>query len=139
MKLYCNFGWLDGAKPGAAILWLMFALVVGGGCGKSHSTPPPVASPMVSDSTSSAPAPAATPPSVRIQSSVPSISANTGGPTPIQMLNRAMLGWEMKNHRRPHTFEEFAGSAGFQMPEPPPGLKYALDQRGFIVLVNSNQ
>jgi hypothetical protein len=72
-----------------------------------------------------------------MQSSVPSTSANSGV-TQLQLLNRAMLGWEMKNHRRPRTFEEFASSAGFQIPEPPLGQKYALSSKGHIVLVNSN-
>ena len=143
MKLSFDFGRLDDWKPGAGILCLVFALVAGGGCGKSQSAPPPVASPSQSDSTSPAATPvitpAATPPPARMKPSVPSVSTNTAGPTQIQLLNRAMLGWEMKNHRRPQTFEEFAGSAGFQVPDPPPGKKYALDQRGFIVLVNSTQ
>jgi hypothetical protein len=44
----------------------------------------------------------------------------------------------MKYHRRPQTFEEFASTAGFQIPDPPAGKKYALDKNGFIMLVNSN-
>lgn len=142
MKLFVDFGRLDGWKPGAGILCLILALVVGGGCGKAQSTPPPVASPSPSNSTSTAAAPAtppaATPPPARIQPSVPSVSTNTG-PTQLQLLNRAMLGWEIKNHRRPRTFEEFSSSANFQIPAPPPGQKYALGQNGFIVLVNSTQ
>lgn len=142
MKLFFNFGRLDGWKPGAGILCLILALVVGGGCGKSQNKPPEVASPPASDSASTASAPAATPPPDRMQPSipVPSVSTNNNvGPTQLQLLNRAMLGWEMKNHRRPLNFEEFASSANFHIPEPPPGKKYALDQKGFIVLVNSNQ
>ena len=138
MKLCFDFGRLDGWKSGAAILCLIVALVVGGGCGKSPSAPPPVASPPASDSASIAPGPAVTPPQDRLQSSVPSATTNAG-PTQLQLLNRALLGWKMKNHRRPQTFEEFASTAGFQIPDPPAGKKYALGQNGFIVLVNSNQ
>ena len=69
---------------------------------------------------------------------VPSNSANSGL-TQLQLLNRALVGWEMKNHRHPLTFEEFASTANIQIPDPPAGQKYAFSQKGFIVLVNATQ
>ena len=63
MKLFFDFGRLDGRKPGAGILFLILALVAGGGCGQSQSAPPTVASPSQSDSTSPTATPTATPPS----------------------------------------------------------------------------
>ena len=138
MELFSDFARREWWKPKAGILGLILALVAGGGCGKPHGTPPPAAAPSQSDSTSPAATPAATPPPDRLQPSVPAVSANTG-PTQLQVLNRAMLGWEMKNHRHPRSFEEFAGSANIQIPVPPSGQKYAFNQQGFIVLVNSTQ
>lgn len=116
---------------------LVFALVAGEGCGKSSkNVPPSVVAPSPSDS--NAVALAATPPANWTHPSAPSSSAKDSGPTQLQMLNRAVLGWKMKNHRRPQSFEEFASTAGVQIPPPPAGKKYALDSKGFIILVNSN-
>jgi hypothetical protein len=69
---------------------------------------------------------------------LPTNSTNTG-PTQLQLLNRAMVRWEIKNHRRPQTFEEFASSANYKIPDPPPGQRYAFGQNGFIVLVSATQ
>ena len=140
MKHILDFGRLDSWKPGAGILCVILALVAGGGCGKPKIVPPPVAP--QSNSTSTAAAPTGTPLSPQMQQpALPAVSVNAGqnGPTQIQSLNRAMMGWAMKNHRRPQTFQEFASTAGFQIPDPPAGKKYALDKNGFIILVNSNQ
>lgn len=137
MKHVFEFGRLDNWKFGTGIACLILALVAGGACGKSKSVSSPVEPPAASNS--AATTSATTPPSARVQSSAPSVSANNAGPTQVQSLNRAMLGWKMKYHRSPRTIEEFASTAGFQIPAPPAGKKYALDPRGFIILVNSNQ
>src|SRR5208337_5324364 len=138
MKLFLDFGWLAGWKPGGGILCLILVLAVGGGCGKSKSTPPPVASSPASNSTPTVAVPTATPPSGPAPPPVPSSSANSSV-TQLQSLNRVLLGWVMEHHRRPQTFEEFASTAHFQIPDPPAGQKYALTQKGFIVLVNETQ
>jgi len=135
---FFDFSWLAGWRPRAGTLCLLGVLVAGGGCGKSESSAPPFASSPVTNSGPAAAAPTATAPQARMQPSVPSVSPNVGV-TQLQMLNRAMLGWEMTNHRHPRTFEEFASTAGIQVPNPPAGQKYAFNQRGFIVLVNSSQ
>jgi len=142
MKLLFDSGRLGVLTPGAGIVCLIFALAAGGGCRKSPSTPPPVASPSPSDATSAAATPAGTPPPERMQPSVASTPAKTdpaqkSGPTQLQLLNRAMMGWEIKNHRHPRNFEEFASTGSIQIPAPPPGQKYAFNGKGFIILVNS--
>jgi hypothetical protein len=134
MKRFLNLARLDGWKPRMGNLCIVLALVIGAGCRKSPSAPSAVAPPAAPDAASTA-GPAITPPQARIGSASTLI---TNAPTQLQLLNRAMLGWEMQNHRRPRTFEEFASTAGFQIADPPAGKKYALDQNGYIVLVNSN-
>ncbi|HEV2452830.1 MAG TPA: hypothetical protein VGY98_01120, partial [Verrucomicrobiae bacterium] len=54
--------------------------------------------------------PTATVPSGPPPPGIPVNSANSGL-TQLQLLNRALLGWEMKNHRRPQSFAEFASTA----------------------------
>jgi hypothetical protein len=131
-----------GWRPGAGVLCLLCILAAGAGCGKSENTAPPVVSATTTNVvlsqalTTTAPAPVPSP--VQAEPSAPPTTANAGL-TQLQILNRAMLGWEIKNHRHPQTFEEFASSANIQIPAPPAGQKYALNGRGFIVLVNSTQ
>ena len=139
MKHILNFGRPDRWKPGAGILCVILALVAGGGCGKSKNASAPVEPPSSPNSAATTTS-ANSVPADRMQPTPPPASFGSGpnGPTQVQSLNRALLGWKMKNHRRPQTFEEFASTAGFQIPDPPAGMKYALGQNGFIVLVNSN-
>lgn len=154
MKFLLNLGWpATDWKTGAVILWLLVTLAVGGGCGKPESSPPRVASSPASNLTTTA-APTAGPTAEPIAAptaastamrpigptppAIPSNFANSGL-TQLQVLNRVLLGWEIKNHRRPQSFEEFAGTANYQIPDPPPGKKYAFSPKGFIVLVNSTQ
>jgi hypothetical protein len=142
MKVHFNFCRLNGWKPGAGIFCLIVALVAGGGCGKPKNTTTPVPPTPASDTATT---PAANPaPANRMPSTPPPVSINVNaipnpnGPTQLQLLNRALMGWKMNNHRQPKTFEEFSSTAGFQIPNPPAGKKYTLSPKGFIVLVNSN-
>lgn len=141
MKLIVDFNRRTNWKSGARVCCLVLALVAGGGCGKPKDTPPQVMPPPSSDSNSTA-GKTITPPPVRTQPAPPPVSfsydSNAKGVTQLQALNRALLGWKMKYNRRPHTFEEFASTAGFQIPAPPAGKKYTLSSKGFIVLVDSN-
>lgn len=54
----------------------------------------------------------------------------------LRPLNRALMGWVYQHGRRPANFEEFAASAKVQIPKPPPGKKYIINNRGLISLVN---
>ena len=154
MNIFFDFGRRAGWLPKAGVLCLLLVLVASSGCKKSDSTPVSVAPSQESNSTTTAAAPTTapttaptdepmaeptnTPPPNQRPLAVPSNSANSGL-TQLQLLNRALVGWEMKNHRRPRTFEEFAGTANIQIPDPPSGQKYAFNQKGFIVLVNATQ
>jgi hypothetical protein len=125
-------GW---AKSSAFCLAL--ALVATAGCSKSSPPPQAVAPPVSSDSTSArqaqAPAPVPVPGGTQ-----PVVAADADdSQKTLQGLNRALLGWTIRNRRHPQTFEEFAGSAGFQIPAPPAGKKYSLSPRGFVILVNN--
>lgn len=147
-----DLSWLADWQLKGGIFCLLLLLEVGGGCGKSQSSPPPAASSPASNSTSTptvavptavptaepVATPTATPPTGPPPMGDPSSFAKSGL-TQLQLLNRALLGWEMKNHRRPQTFEEFASMVNFQIPNPPAGQKYAFDQKGFIILVNPTQ
>ncbi len=113
------------------------ALFAGAGCGKSSKTVP-VAAPAPSASDSTAVKMAATPPANWTQPPAKANPAKDSGPTQLQMLNRAVLGWKMEHHRQPRSIEDFASTVGFQIPPPPEGKKYALDSKGFIILVNSD-
>src|SRR5580692_6934979 len=121
-------------QPKGWTLCLVLALATTAGCGKSSSPPPQaVAPPASSDSTSAqqaqAPVPGGSPPVVATD---PDDTQKM-----LQALNRASMGWTIRNQRHPKTFEEFADSAGFQIPAPPAGKKYDLSARGFIILVNN--
>jgi hypothetical protein len=97
-----------------------------------------VGSPLASNSTSTTAVPVATSPPVPPQPSFQSTATDTSL-TQLQVLNRALMGWMIKNHRHPRDFQEFASTANIQIPAPPAGQKYTLNQRGFIVLVISTQ
>ena len=136
MKFHLHIVRSPGWQIVPGVICLTLAMLVEG-CGK-HNEPPPATPSISSNSLSSGTESPVTPPSNRIQPSVPSAATDNTGPTQLQSLNRALLGWKIKNHRQPKTFEDFASSAGFQIPVPPSGKKYSL-KSGFIVFVNVNQ
>lgn len=127
-------------KLPTGVFCLMLAIATGMGCGKSKKTETPVPPPTVDNSAAT---PTANPtPANQTQPTPPhassSLEGSPNGPTQLQSLNRALLGWKRQNHRQPKSFEEFASTVGFQIPAPPAGKKYSLNANGFIVLVNSN-
>jgi hypothetical protein len=136
MKMTFDVARLVSRQPKAWILCLALVLALSAGCSKSSPPPQAVAPPVSSDSTSAqqaqSPAPVPIPGSQPVVTADPDDSQKT-----LQGLNRALLGWTMQNHRHPKTFEEFADSAGFQIPAPPAGKKYDLSARGFIILVSN--
>jgi hypothetical protein len=100
------------------------------GCGKKE-TAAPVAGPGASPETatvataSNRPAFSAPAPAINKNSSV------------LQQLNRAVLGFRMKNGRNPTSVEELATFAGIQVPPPPSGKKYVFNARGLVVMVDN--
>ncbi len=105
------------------------------GCGKQAQTPAPPA-PAPQDTNASQPAPAA--PAAGVNSGPAPAAAATNAIVDLRPLNQALMGWVYRNGRRPANFEEFAATAGIQIPPPPPGKKYSISGRGLISLVNAN-
>ena len=131
------FGRLDHWNTTGIIGILSIALFAAVGCGKSSkSDPAAAAAPSPSDPTAAKMA--ATPPANWTHPPANANHANDSGPTQLQMLNRAVLGWKMEHHRQPRSIEDLASTADFQIPPPPAGKKYALDSKGFIILINPN-
>jgi hypothetical protein len=81
------------------------------------------------------------------QAEVPAAGApsGTGGgrvpvaaPVPVKNaseLDRALSNWVARNRRAPRNFEEFAATAGVNIPPPPNGKRYAIDKTGHVVLI----
>jgi hypothetical protein len=123
-------------QPKGWALCLPLALALTAGCSKS-SPPPQAVAPLVSSDSTSAPQ-NVPPPPMAMQNPGPVVAA---GPDDTQKmmqgLNRALVGWMIRNRRHPKTFEEFASSANMQIPDPPAGKKYTLNAKGFIILVSN--
>ena len=105
---------------GLAIVAGMAVLVMG--CSKAKSPPGEVSVPAATASTNTASAASANP--------------NTNGQPDLRTLNRQFILYEMQNHAHFATLEEYMAAANVQFPPPPTGKKYAIDKRGYIVLVN---
>jgi len=60
------------------------------------------------------------------------VAANPDGGANLKQLNHAFVKWIATNHRRPASFEEFVAASGLQIPAPPAGKKYVIDQNGLI-------
>jgi hypothetical protein len=134
MKMVFDVARLAVRQPRGWALCLALALAATAGCSKS--SPPQAVAPPSSDSTSAQqnPSPAPAP----LQNPGPVVAAGPDDTqTMMQGLNRALMGWMIRNHRHPKTFEEFASSANMQIPDPPAGKKYTLNAKGFIVLVDN--
>ena len=51
-------------------------------------------------------------------------------------MERALVGWVIRNHQRPKSFEAFVAASGIQVPPPPAGKKYVIAKNMHIVLVD---
>ena len=49
-------------------------------------------------------------------------------------LDREVRKWILRNQRPPKDFEDFAATAGIEVPPPPPGKKYVIDKTMHVVL-----
>ena len=120
-----------------ALIWgvAMFAT----GCGKKESAAPSgtTAAPQQTATQETAAATAPSPPAYIPPTPAATAAANNGTLV-FQQLNRYVLQYRMQNHRNPASVEELAAFAGVQVPPPPPGKKYAFNNRGFIVLVDNS-
>ena len=134
MKMSFDSAWFAGRQPKAWIVCLGILLTVSAlntGCSKA-TNPAPVPT---ADSTNSTPTASAAP--VPVQTPQPVVISSTNSQPNLQTLNRALMAWMIKNHRHPQSFDEFASSAPIQIPNPPPGKKYTLNTRGFIILADN--
>jgi hypothetical protein len=136
MKMVFDVARFAGRQPKGCVACLALALAVTAGCGKSSPPVQSAAPPVSSDATSAQQTPPPAQPA--LQNPQPAAVANPDdSKQTLQGLNRALMGWMISNHRHPKTFEEFASSANIQIPDPPAGKKYALNARGFIILVSN--
>jgi len=133
MKMIFDFGRFLGWQPKALLFSFVLLLAFTVGCEKS--APPPPAPP---SSTNSAEAPATNAAPAPFAAKPVATSNSNGLLTTLQTLNRALMGWMIRNRRHPQNFEDFASTANVQIPNPPPGKKYTLNTRGFIILVDNS-
>jgi hypothetical protein len=130
MKPFFDLSRMTGCRLKTILLSLVF---VAAGCGKSNTSAPAVA-PTQSAVATTTPAPISAAPTAVPQAATP--AAPDDSKRTLQSLNRSLVQWMIQNRRHPRTFQEFATSANVQIPSPPAGKEYALNQRGFIVLEN---
>jgi hypothetical protein len=132
MKPFFDLSRITGWPLKTILLSLVF---VAAGCGKSN-TSAPVVTPAQSPVATTTPAPISTAPAMSPQPAAQ--AAPDDSKQSLQLLNRALIRWMIKNRRHPQNFDDFASSANFQIPNPPTGKKYALDSRGFIILADNS-
>ena len=81
--------------------------------------------------------PAPTNPPVAAQASQPGSSLILpNGEVDMPELQRSVIRWILAHRRRPANFEEFAATAGVQIPPPPAGKKYFLAKDMHVRLVD---
>ena len=127
----------SGGGRGAGVLAVVLGLMLGlGVCGCHKATTPPPAgagdnsSPVAAaDSSSAAPLPPPGPPAAPL-------TVNDHSPQDIHTMERALVGWVIRNHQRPKSFEAFVAASGIQVPPPPAGKKYVIAKSMHIVLVD---
>ena len=56
--------------------------------------------------------------------------------TDVPSLQREVVKWIVRNRRTPKNFEEFAATAGIQIPPPPAGKKYSLTPQMHVQLID---
>ena len=126
-----------GGGRGAGVLAVVLGLMLGlGVCGcHKATTPPPAAAgdnslPVAAaDSSSGAPLPPPGPQAAPL-------TVNDHSPQDIHNMERALVGWVIRNHQRPKSFEAFVAASGIQVPPPPAGKKYVIAKSMHIVLVD---
>ena len=136
MKAFFDFGRAPGWRLKTIIVLLTTLAAVATGCSKANTSAPPVApsqNPVATTQSTPSPTAQAAPAAPQPVA----MTTSNDSPQSLQLLNRALLRWMIKNRRHPQSFEDFASSANIQIPNPPAGKKYALNGRGFIVLVDN--
>jgi len=105
------------------------------GCSKKHNSEISPASNSNSQTakTDSQPAKPGLPPPGPQPAQPPPPSANPQG---IHDMERVLVGYVIRTHQRPASFEAFVAATQIQVPPPPDGQKYAIAKNMHIVLVN---
>ncbi|HLX96135.1 MAG TPA: hypothetical protein VKU37_10370 [Verrucomicrobiae bacterium] len=140
MKAFVLFGWFAGRRPGRQFVLLIafvgVTAMLAVGCHKQSQVAAPETPPPAQPTNASQPEPANQATVVNSQPP-PALDANTTNALPdLRPLNRALWGWVAQNGHRPANFEDFAATAGIEIPPLPPGKKYILNDRGLISIVN---
>jgi hypothetical protein len=109
------------------------AIVAASGCSKKTSSVTPAPPPVADAQADAAPGQPASP-----QPAQPSASplVQADGQPDLSELNRKLIRWIVGNRRPPKNFEDFAATAGFAIPAPPPGKKYVIAKNMHIELVS---
>ena len=146
------FRHLPMTRKGLCLVLAIGTIIFAAGCGKKDaaSTPPPPATTTVTQTAASpetpaaataapaaAPEPANAGPVPPAPTMEPVTAAPNNGMSFLQQLNRASITFKMQNRRNPSTPEELAAFAGVQLPPPPAGKNYAMNPKGYIVLVDA--
>jgi hypothetical protein len=103
------------------------------GCGKKPAPASSTPTPAPTDQAAAQSSPGAAP-SQPMHPSASGVQSN--GEPDLAELNRTLIHWIVRNRRGPSSFQDFASTAGVQIPPPPPGKKYVIGQNMHIQLVN---
>jgi hypothetical protein len=104
------------------------------GCKKSQPANVQTPTPPVADASQATPTMPQAPQPVSLPAIIP---ADPAGGADLKALNRAYIGWIVKNRQRPKSFDEYIALSGVQVPPPPTGKKYVIDKNGFINFANN--
>ena len=113
---------------------VMAAAAMWAGCGRAGKDLPGQSATQSGASQTTAAAASAQPISPEMPNLPTSVPAVAAGGADLRALNHAYVGWIVRTHQRPKTFEEFMAVSGMTVPPPPPGRKYVIDHAGFIAL-----
>src|SRR5260370_23794211 len=110
------------------MLLLLFWFVIAGfsGCGRRDQT--------TGNTTATNATPEAVQSQIQAQNPLPPPTAPPPNSEPPD-LNRELRKWIVRNQRPPKNFEDFAATAGIQIPPPPTGKRYAIDKTMHVILV----
>ncbi len=137
MKTPSNLYRFAGRRVGGGqflrIVFVCATAMFAAGCNQNHQGSATSAPPAPSPPDTAQPASAA--PSSVVNSGA-TAAVTTNGLPDLRPLNQALIGWIISNRRHPATFEEFAASTDVPIPPPPTGMKYTINNRGLISIVN---
>jgi hypothetical protein len=103
----------------------MILVLTAFGCKRQQSPPPSAPTSSPTQGTAEAVPQGAPPQVLRPADAPPGEAIN---------LDRELRRWILANRRPPKNFEDFAATAGIQIPPPPPGKKYVIDKSMHVIL-----